>query len=228
LDRRINIKLCNIDAAKELSEKMPYRKRSDQVISSYFKKYTENTDIETVVIKVVLVNSLYSANLMEPLRMACHIANIKGLDEELVNGNPSIVDSIANLGSKHYIAFASKYAYFHNKDSFPICDSFIISALKALHKRINREPYVKFFQDIGEFRRQHDLSSVPWDDLDTYLWLYGQKKALDNNVKKIGNEVRKLYKDNMSLFERLEPDIVTGAITWMRSVDRRPALLDEP
>jgi hypothetical protein len=54
---------------------------------------------------------------------------------------------------------------------------------------------------------------VPWDDLDTYLWLYGQKKALDNNVKKIGNEVRKLYKDNKSLFERLEPDIVTGAIT---------------
>ena len=59
-------------------------------------------------------------------------------------------------------------------------------------------------------RDQAGLTSVPWEDFDKYLWLYGQKKELDKGNRAIINKEVIILYDSMegqTLFERLEVKI---------------------
>lgn len=199
--------LRNIEAAKQLYEKFDGWKLANKVISSYFQDHPDNMKEHSVVTKVVLVNSLYFTNIREPLRMAQHIVELHNLDAQLEAGEVESVERIAQA-DRYYISFASKYAYFHNKAAFPIFDSFAVGAMARLQERgLSFPNYTKFFEAIKAFREQLGLSSVSWEDFDKYLWLYGQKKALDKGSKAINKEVRALYdsSEGHALFEGLEP-----------------------
>ena len=85
--------------------------------------------------------------------------------------------------------------------------SFAVAAMAQLQKRGFSFPsYTKFFETIKAFREQAGLTSVSWEDFDKYLWLYGQKKALDKGSSAINKEVRALYDslEGHALFEGLE------------------------
>ena len=200
--------LRNIEAAKQLDEKLGDWKLANEVISSYFEAHPENTNEHSVITKVVLVNSLYFANIREPLGMARHILGLHGLDAQLEAGEVEAVERIAK-DDRYYVSFASKYAHFHNKTAFPMYDSFVVDAVgRRLQERgLSFRSYTKFFETIKAFREQAGLASVSWEDFDKYLWLYGQKKALDKGERAIGKEVMALYDDRKirALFERLEP-----------------------
>lgn len=200
--------LRNIEAAKQLDEKLRDWKLANEVVSFYFAAHPENTSEHSVYTKVVLVNSLYSTHLRDPLGMARHILGLDRLDAQLEEGEVDAVERIANDG-RHYVSFASKYGHFHNKTAFPMYDSFVVVALRQqLQKRGSSFPsYTEFFKAIKGFREQAGLASVSWEDLDKYLWLYGQKKALDKGDEAIGREVRALYirPEGRTLFEGLEP-----------------------
>ena len=199
--------LRNIEAAKQLYEKLDGWKLADEVISSYFQDHRDNTKEHSVVTKVVLVNSLYFAGIREPLQMARHMLKLHGLDAQLMAGEVEAVERIAK-DDRYYVAFASKYAHFHNKAAFPIFDSFAVGAMAQLQERgLSIPNYTKFFETIKAFRKQAGLSSVSWEDFDKYLWLYGQKRALDKGIRAINKEVRSLYdsSEGHALFEGLEP-----------------------
>lgn len=200
--------LRNIEAAKQLDEELRDWKLANEVVSSYFGAHPENTNEHSVVTKVILVNSLYSANIKKPLGMAGHILGLHGLDAQLEAGEVEAVERIAK-DDRYYVSFASKYGHFHNKTAFPMYDSFVAVALRQqLQKRGSSFPsYTDFFETIKEFREHAGLASVSWEDFDKYLWLYGQKKALDKGDKAIGKEVRALYirPEGRTLFEGLEP-----------------------
>ena len=200
------MKLANIEAAKQLYERLDGWKLANQVIASYFQAHPDNTKEQSVVVKVVLVNSLYFAGIREPLRMAGHMLGLHGLDAQLMIGEVEAVERIAKA-DRYYVSFASKYAHFHNETAFPIFDSFAVAAMAQLQeRRLNIPSYTKFFETIKAFREQAGLGSVSWEDFDKYLWLYGQKKALDKRSRAISKEVRKLYDapEGHALFERLE------------------------
>ncbi len=72
------MKLANIEAAKQLYERLDGWKLADEVISSYFQDHPDNTKEHSVVTKVVLVNSLYFAGI---LRMAGHILELHGREQ---------------------------------------------------------------------------------------------------------------------------------------------------
>ncbi|GAH89740.1 unnamed protein product, partial [marine sediment metagenome] len=200
--------LRNIEAAKQLYERLNGWKLANEVISSYFQNHRDNTKEQSVVTKVVLVNSLYFTNIREPLRMARHILELHELDAQLMAGEVEAVERIAQA-DRYYISFASKYAHFHNKTAFPIFDSFAVAAMSQLQERGRRSfpSYIKFFETIKAFREQAGLTSVSWEDFDKYLWLYGQKKALDKGNRTINKEVSALYDspEGHALFEGLEP-----------------------
>ncbi len=199
--------LRNIKAAKQLYERLGGWKLANEVIASYLQDHPDNMKEYSVVTKVVLVNSLYFAGIREPLRMARHILALHRLDAQLMAGEVEAVELIAK-DDHYYISFASKYAHFHNKTAFPIFDSFAVAAMAQLQKRGFSFPsYTKFFEAIKAFRDQVGLASVPWEDLDKYLWLYGQKKALDKENRTINKEVSALYNSlrGHTLFEALEP-----------------------
>ena len=195
----------NIEAAKELYEMLGDWKLANEVISSYFQDHPGNTKEHST--KVVLVNSLYFAGIREPLRMVRHILELHGLDAKLEVGEVEAVERIAKV-DWYYVCFASKYAHFHNKTAFPIFDSFAVAAMAQLQERGRRSfpSYTKFFETIKAFREQAGLTSVSWENFDKYLWLYGQKKALDKGSRAISKEVRELYDSPVGygLFERLE------------------------
>ena len=200
--------LRNIEAAKQLYEKLDGWKLANQVIASYFQGHRDNTKEHSVVTKVVLVNSLYFTNIREPLRMAGHILGLHGLDAQLETGGVEAVEHIAK-DDCYYVSFASKYVHFHNKTAFPIFDSFAVAAMAQLQERGRRSfpNYTRFFETIKAFREEARLTSVSWEDFDKYLWLYGQKKALDKGSRAISKEVRDLYDSPVGpgLFEGLEP-----------------------
>jgi len=199
--------LRNIEPAKKLYKRLDSWKLANEVISSYFQDHPDNTKRHDVVTKVVLVNSLYFTNIREPLRMARHILELHGLDAQLEAGEVEAVELIAK-DNRYYISFASKYAHFHNKNAFPIFDSFAVGAMAQLQERgLSIPNYTKFFKTIKAFREQAELSSVSWEDFDKYLWLYGQKKTLDKGNRTINKEVRALYDspEGHALFEGLEP-----------------------
>jgi len=199
--------LRNIEAAKQLYERLGGWKLANEVIASYLQDHPDNMKEHSVVTKVVLVNSLYFTNIREPLRMARHILELHGLDAQLEAGEVEAVERIA-MDDRYYVSFASKYAHFHNQTAFPIFDSFAVAAMAQLQERGFSFPsYTKFFETIKVFREQAGLTSVSWEDFDKYLWLYGQKKALDKGRRDISKEVRELYDSPVGpgLFKGLEP-----------------------
>jgi hypothetical protein len=204
--------LQNIETAKQLYQELDSWKRANRVISAYFQSYPGNTDEQIVVIKVALINDLYFTNIKEPLKMATHILKLHGLDGQLAGGKVEAVESIAKVddertskGYRYYSSFASKYAHFHNKTAFPILDRFVKDAIAHLWEKKLPNDYKGFFEMIQEFRQKAKLTSVSWEDLDKYLWLYGQKAALDKGKREINKEVRELYNKESALFEALEP-----------------------
>jgi hypothetical protein len=200
-------KLHNIEVAKQLYERLDGWKMANKVICHYFQAHPGNTREEDVVTKVVLVNGLYFTNIREPLLMARHILELYGLDAQLARGEVEAVERIAKA-DRYYISFASKYAHFHDKPAFPIFDSFAVGAIAQLQERgFSIANYTKFFETIKAFREQAGLTSISWEDLDKFLWLYGQKKALDEGNKTINKEVRALFGSSKgrALFEALEP-----------------------
>lgn len=199
--------LRNIEAAEKLYNMLDSWKLANCIISSYFKEHPANVERTVVVIKVVLISTLYVARIFEPLKMAAHIVELHGLDLQLRLGEVEAVERIAHF-DRYEKSFASKYAHFHNKVAFPILDSFAVRAMAQLQeRRLGIRNYTRFFEAIEAFRQQAGLTAVPWEDLDKYLWLYGQKKALDQENKSISREVTTLYGsfEGHTLFEALEP-----------------------
>jgi len=200
--------LRNIETAKQIYERLDRWKLANEVVSSYFQAHPDNTDKHCVVTKVVLVNGLYSANIKDPMGIAEHILGLPGLDKQLKAGDVEAIDLIADA-DRHYVSFASKYGHFHKKSAFPMCDKYVENAMGLLleGRRRSFRPYSYFFEKITAFREQAGLGSVSWEDLDKYLWLYGQWKELEKGNEAIGKEVKTLYKSHEcpDLFDGLEP-----------------------
>jgi hypothetical protein len=201
----------NIEVAIKIYDEIPSWKQADRVIVSYFGQHPSNSEESTVVIKVVLVNSLYITNIWKPLLMADHILNLQNLDEQLQAGNIYAVDRIANLATigRKFISFASKYAHFSNMVAYPMYDKYVRISMGRFLKRNNYTvgAYERFFNDIESICGRARLACVSWDELDKYLWLYGQKVALDKGENKINRDIAKLYgtADGPALFKYLEP-----------------------
>jgi len=198
--------LRNIEAAEKLFERLNGWQLANDTISIYFKKHPANTKPSTVAVKVVLISSLYYARIFEPLKMAVHIARLKGLDSELKSGDINAVERIAHL-DRYEVSFASKYAHFHNADAFPIIDDFAAGAVALLEGKGFNHSYPEFYNRILSLRQKAGLRSISWRSLDKYLWLYGQKKkSLDKGVA-VNKEVTALYRtvDGKALFDTLEP-----------------------
>jgi len=196
----------NIEAAEKIFYRLTGWQLANDAISSYFDKHPANIEASIVAVKVVLISSLYYTRIFEPLKMAVHITELKGLDSELRSGDIKAVERIAHL-DRYEVSFASKYAHFHNSDAFPILDSFASGAVAILLSKNFDSTYHNFYKNISLLRQESGLSSTDWRSFDKYLWLYGQKKKnLDNGIS-VNKEVTELYETTKGkiLFDALEP-----------------------
>jgi hypothetical protein len=161
---------------------------ADRVLSRVFTANPGNTSLDDVLIKVVLVNSLYNTNVFAVMEMASHILRAN-IDKDLATASTEIVQRIAELtiGAKtrrHY-SFATKYCSWHRLDQYPIYDSLVERLLWAYRNqhsfasfsRPDLQDYPKYKNVIVAFRDHFGLGEVSFKRLDKFLWFTSKDLA---------------------------------------------------
>jgi hypothetical protein len=170
-----------------------------EVVQRTFADYPKNVELPNVVLKVAVLNKLYSTNIFDVFSMAKHIyklGNRKNLDGLLKKGNLNAVNmirkghGIRRKNSKNDIdeySFATKYCHFSNPGQYPVYDSYVEKAIWNLQK--NYKSQFKKEKDIFDpqnedlripldflniIKRIKGLSSFSdYEQVDRALWKYG-------------------------------------------------------
>ncbi len=176
-----------IDAEIAAFANEPETARAESTIRELLATYGQNTQLEHVLTKVVTINALYHARVLDvdlhPL--AIHIWKIGDLDSKLKQGNPDAVDAIwKSQGTrKHYFSFATKFCSWHNHEAYAIYDLNMWEALRAYKskelgfqfKDSECKDYACFHAIVKRFQAAYDLDGYSLKDVDKFLWLVGYR-----------------------------------------------------
>ena len=145
----------------------------------------QNTDMESVLLKVCALNDLFSTSIYDTYTVSKHILDLD-IDARLQKPDLRLVNDIAevNLNGKmwRFYSFASKYCSHHQPDSYPIYDSFVDKMLKHYRKTDNFEKfankelkdYPRFIEIIESLRKHYEVAEFSLRELDIFLWLAGK------------------------------------------------------
>jgi hypothetical protein len=173
---------------------------ADQAIVKLFAAFPYNKKLEDILLKISVINDLYSTNILGTFIMARHIQKLN-IDERLSIGDPDIVHEIAtghNIRTKknnneiNFYSFATKYCNWHNRDSYAIYDSFVDKVLMGYKRKDNFSAFKKTdLKDFKAFKRIiHDfvdfygLTKHNLKEIDKFLWIYGKDMFPSNYDKK--------------------------------------------
>lgn len=171
---------------------------SDKAIINLFKQFPKNKELEDILLKICVINDMYSTNILGTFRMAEHIKQLD-IDNALDNAEPMVVHEIAighgiktRKGDRdiNFYSFATKYCNWHNKVEYPIYDSFVHKILVAYRKRdsfsefndADLKDFPRFKQIITDFKNRYSLTKHGFREIDNFLWMYG-KEVFPNNYK---------------------------------------------
>lgn len=184
---------------KELVEKyrrqFEHKNRADEdAIKELFKIFPDNKDYKGVLLKSIVINTLYSTQIGAIKNVARNIFELD-IDARLIQGDPQVVDQIAKLTIKvrgsskekkrRNYSFATKYCSFHQPSLYPIYDSIVDKVLKAYQRqdRFSSQPlgnlkdYGRFKEVLEEFVNNYEALGRPsWRELDYFLHDYGREK----------------------------------------------------
>lgn len=159
---------------------------ADRVLLRVFGQYPDNTDLESVLAKVVLLNRLYNTNVFAVVDMAKHICSLR-IDAELRTGSPALVDRIAKLTirgrTRRHYSFATKYCSWHAPAQFPIYDTLVDTLLWAFRcqyhfaefQRQDLRLYPGYKNIIASFQKRYGLEHFTFKEMDKFLWFYGKE-----------------------------------------------------
>ena len=174
-------------------------KLADDAINKLFLAFPNNRNIEDVILKISVLNDLYSTNIYGTYKLAEHILKLD-IDNKLKNGNPELVNEIAKgheIRTKKYnteinfYSFATKYCNWHNQDKYAIYDSFVDKILMAYKKKdkfsnfkqTDLKDYKRFKEIIKDFSEYYNLTKHNLKEIDKFLWIYGKEKFPANYGK---------------------------------------------
>jgi hypothetical protein len=166
---------------------------ADIVLERAFGLYPYNTNLEDVLTKVVLLNSLYNTIIYAVIDMARHIQSLE-IDGELALGSPEVIDRIAKLTVRgttirHY-AFATKYCSWHSPNQYPIFDNLVERLLWQYQchynfynfKRPDLHQYSRFREIFISFQLYFGLQQCTFKDIDKFLWFYAKELYIKDKV----------------------------------------------
>jgi len=174
---------------KEYNLKFKENKRyfiADQAIIKLFEKFDKNIDIKDILLKISVINDLYSTNIFATFKMAEHIL-VLNIDDTLKMGDPKAVNKIAKIiingKQKNFYSFATKYCNWHNQLKYPIYDSYVDKILRVYRKETkfykfannDLKDYTKFLIILTRFRDFFNLKSFNFKEIDKFLWTYGKE-----------------------------------------------------
>jgi len=149
--------------------------------------FPDNTAVENVLLKVVVLNSLYGTGILAVTRVAEHIRELE-IDPLIQAGQPEAVELIGRvrIGDKmrYNYSFATKYCSWHNRSAYSIYDRFVEQVLWDYRRQdrfseFHRQDlldYERFRQVVIDFRQHYRLTAFDLKDIDKFLWLAGKAR----------------------------------------------------
>jgi len=177
----------------------------DEALKVLFTQYPRNDNYSHVLLKVVCLNRLYNAGILNPYPVARHIHDhAQEIDFGLSGGSPEVVDIIAPVPItatgkvRHFWAFATKYCSFHKPDAYPIWDAHVREYLTWLRQRpqgsfLVKDPdswtkYTEFVDMINNLRKHNNLGKLSFKDIDKFLWREGGKLIAEKKRLRAGKK----------------------------------------
>ena len=165
-----------------------------KTVTQIFKLYPTNTVLEEVLVKVLVLNDLYSTNILGTYAVAKHIIGLH-IDERLKNGDASLVTYIAHIElngkEKYFYSFATKYCAMHQPERFPIYDRFVGEMLRYFRKQTHFARFANAaLKNYAEYRTIYDafiqffaLNDFTYRQVDNYLWKLGKEHVQERKKK---------------------------------------------
>ena len=160
-----------------------------------------NNEIESVLLKIAVLNNFYSTNIYDVHTVATHFMDCN-IDQRLAGEDPKLVDDLAHVTLKngtdiHFYSFATKYCSHHKPLVYPIYDYYVAEVLKYFRRRdkfstfrnADLLQYTQFKSIIDKFKRHYKLNAFDYKQIDKYLWLLG-KKYYKRTYKHAGSDNR--------------------------------------
>ena len=159
---------------------------ADQAIAELFRQYPKNTNLNHVLLKVTILDKLYSTGIFFPVDMARHIVSLK-IDAKLQNQSTEVVDCISraefNKKRRHVFSFATKYCSWHDSANYPIYDTYVAQLLTAYSRRdafavfekAELRNYARYKEIVSAFRKYYTLDDYSFKEMDKFLWIYGKE-----------------------------------------------------
>lgn len=174
-----------IDKEIEAFDTQPETAFAESAIRELISTYPDNQDVRHVLVKVIAINSLYHARVLDidlqPLSV--YITTIDELDARLIQGTPNVVDAIwKSQGTRrHYFSFATKFCSWHNQAAYAIYDLNVWEALVAYRalgesfgfRNSECRDYCGFLDVVKRFRNSYDLAEYSLKSIDKFLWRMG-------------------------------------------------------
>ena len=174
----------------EFREEERYYK-ADNAIINLFKSFPENKILEDILLKVSVINDMYSTQIFATFLISKHIQSLN-IDNDLKIGNLELVKRIASghgiMSSKNnkeifFYSFATKYCNWHNQEKYAIYDQFVEKTLVAYKKQfhfsdfktVDLKDFNRFISIISEFIVFFKLSDYNLKEIDKFLWIYGKE-----------------------------------------------------
>jgi hypothetical protein len=149
---------------------------ADQILTRIFGDFPSNRHFEHVLLKVVLLNSLYSTNIYATTDMSRHILSL-GVDDRLASGAPDLVEAVSTITVKgikrrHY-SFSTKFCSWHRPELYPIFDSLVAGVLRQYRDRdrfasfaqADLRDYAKYRSAIVSFRSHYGLTEFSFKEV---------------------------------------------------------------
>ncbi|WP_417335344.1 hypothetical protein [Halobacteriovorax marinus] len=161
----------------------------EDAVSLLFQQYPQNTKLEEILLKVSVLNQLYSTNIFAVDIVAEHILKLN-VDDKLKSGKLNLPELIARVDvsgkQKNFYSFATKYCSWHNQGAFPIYDSYVHKALNHFKKRDkfhvykndDLKTYSCFVETIKMFQKHYDLETFSIKEIDKALWYFSKRELL--------------------------------------------------
>lgn len=164
---------------------------SDDIIRTAVLNFRGNSELKTILPKVILINSFYSTQIYSTERIARHILS-NDVDIRLVRGDISLIDTIRhghgilrkNSGKEiDFYSFATKYCALHEPAKFPIVDRLVVRLLPRLNTALqftNRfrqhdlHEYAIFVSVIDALLVNTELAELKYKRLDQGLWIWAK------------------------------------------------------
>lgn len=178
-NKKKNIEIVQRYLKSWLSCRNGKMREQEYALRFLFEKYPQNNDLQTILLKVSVLNDFYSTRVRDTHAVAKVIYEMD-IDKKLKIGDVKLVKEIIKKTSeskdnRDEYSFASKYCSFHNSDCFPIFDSRNEIVLTYYKDKINTdnfniEDYQQYIKIFDAYKSAFHLQNFSYKEIDRFNW----------------------------------------------------------